>query len=309
MIVPKLDPVFATILLAIVLSLANPVAVADAIEGRCVDAPGMPCGSGGGATGGHGPSIWERMRERRELKEREDRKKEQRYRDVVDGWSQITEEYKQQNRIQQERDARVQRNNLLRARQTADIMNAWNDVGFEAYHAGDWGNAITYFKAAQRNAPDSSEIRYNLQRAEGRLSAKAESYLSSLDTALDITKLSPYLMVFHPNPHVRAEANRQLVRDTLNLIAEEAATFIAMERLNAGTITPFPWETKAEQMARRSEARRHAEKVESLWHEALAEARRQADEMIVADLKEDIRIQPKPAMAQLLKISVSGFQE
>jgi hypothetical protein len=316
--VTKFLPVATAAIVA--LGLWGFVYVGDAAGGGtgiCVTPEGrnVPCNLGGGSSssggGGGEGGIKRWFRERKERYEREreeERRNEQEYKATVERWSQKVESNKEQYIADQERNAKVQRDNLLKARQTAEVMNAWNDIGIEAYRAGDWGNAITYFKAAHRYGPNSSDIQHNLQRAESKLSAKAENYLSSLNTVLDIAYIAPHLLIFHPDPNVRAEANKKLARKALDDTAEAAAAFVAEERLNGGKIKPFPWETEAERMARRSSAIRHAERIDSLRLEALKEARELAELVIVSDPKEDIRIQTKPATEQLLKICISGFE-
>lgn len=284
------------------------VGYAGEIDGRCV----RFCGSstGGGGEGGEGAILrWFRERsERHEQERREEERLQQQYHETVQNWNRIAREYEKDYRAQQGRDTITRQENLRRARRSAQVMHAWNDLGVEAYQAGDLGNAVTYFKAAQHISPGSPDVRHNLQRAESKLSAEAEGYLSSLQTALGIAGLWPHLLIFHPDPNIRAEANRQLARESMEKIAEAATTFVAEERLGGGKIEPFPWETEAERTARRQEAMDHARKVESLRLEALEEARSLAEALMVSESKEDIRIQTKPAMKQLLKVCISGFQ-
>lgn len=199
---------------------------------------------------------------------------------------------------------------LANAERSHDLMNYWNDAGFEAYRRSEWGKSLRYFRAAQQYAPDNPDIKHNSEKANKKVVEKAEKYFSSLKTALGIVNIAPHLLILHPDPYVRKEAQKSLARDTLKTVAEAASEFILSEHLNSQKLEPFNWESEKEKALRKQEAMRHSKYVAELFIKASTEAQYKYQEIDLSKQPNDkfIYIPTKKAISQLLEISFYGFK-
>jgi hypothetical protein len=210
--------------------------------------------------------------------------------------------------IQQTKQAQAIR--LADAGRSHDLMNHWNDAGFEAYHRSEWGKSLRYLRTAQQYAPDNPDIKHNSENAQKKVVEKAEKYFHSLKTALGIVNLTPHLLILHPNPYVRMEAHKALARDTMKTVAEAAAEFILSEHLNRQKLQPFKWQSEKEKSLRKQEAMRHSKYVAELFVKASAEAQYKYQKLDLSKHQSDkpISILPEKAMSQLIEISFYGFK-
>ncbi len=209
-----------------------------------------------------------------------------------------------------QRTEQVQAIRLANAELSHDLMNHWNDAGFEAYRQSRWGNSLRYFRAAQQYAPDNPDIKHNSEKAQKKVVEKAEKYFSSLKTALEIVQLSPHLLILHPDPYVRMEAHKALVKDTMKTVAEAAAKFILSEHLNDQKLEPFEWESEKEKALRKQEAMRHSKYVAELFVKASTEAQYKYQKLDLSKQPNDkpVHIPTEKAMSQLIEISFYGFK-
>lgn len=194
-------------------------------------------------------------------------------------------------------------------------VHEYNDMGYDAYERGDYNSAVIYFEEAIEYDPHNPALHDNLAKAQKKaLEVLTTStyisippYLTSVMTSLGLISIKSKLLLFHPSPHVRMEAQKLLVEETMKKITDAAATFVINQQLGMGTIEPFRWDTEAEKERKRQEVLRHSQEVEKLRLQAHQEAKKKAQELKESDLNgEYIQITPGSAMSQLLKVSETG---
>lgn len=208
--------------------------------------------------------------------------------------------------IQSERENELYASAALRN----EMGNNWSDAGISAYNNGEWGEALQYMRIAESYMPNNENIQNNIAITLTKAREEAKGYFSSLRTVLLIKSVSPKLLLFHPDPYVRMEAQKQLVKESIKKIAEASAIFIVNEHLNQGKLEPFKWETQQELEERKRIAAQHARWVEELKLQAFKEAHEKAMSLQSADLSDEklIAIENGLAMRQLIELSYSGFQ-
>lgn len=206
--------------------------------------------------------------------------------------------------------AQAQAIRLADAERSHDLMNHWNDAGLDAYHQSEWGKSLRYFRIAQQYAPDNPDIKHNSEKAKKKVAEKAKEYFHSLKTALGIVNLTPHLLILHPDPYIRMEANKALARDTMKTVAEAVAEFIIAEHLNRQKLQPFKWESEKEKALRKQEAMHHSKYVAELFVKASAEAQYKYQKLDLSKHQSDkpISIPTEKAMSQLLEIGFYGFK-
>ena len=194
-------------------------------------------------------------------------------------------------------------------------VHEYNDMGYEAYERGDYNSAVIYFEEAIEYDPHNPALHDNLSKAQEKalevLSASTyisiPPYLTSVLTSLGLISIKPKLLLLHPSPHVRMEAQKLLVEETMKKITDAAATFVINQQLGLGKIEPMQWDTEAEKERKNEEVLSHSKKVENLRLQAHQEAKKKAEELKETDLNgESIQIIPGSAMSQLLKVSETG---
>ena len=156
-------------------------------------------------------------------------------------------------------------------------------------------------------------------QAESRLKGQpipignVPNYLSSAEMSLmslDLVSATSSLLVFHPVPHVRAEAQKRMAKETMETITDLTARFIISESAKQGKLEPFQKDTEAEKAAKRRAARYDSLEVESLRLKAHKEAWEKSQMLNSSELQsgKNIRIVPGPAMSELLEIAIKGFR-
>ena len=172
-------------------------------------------------------------------------------------------------------------------------------------------SAAEYFEKALDYDPYNPVLLDNLKDAEEKVrntpSPSFTSYLSSINTSLEIISVSQFLLLIHPSPNVRMEAQKLLVEKTLKQITDASATFVLNSQLKHGKLKPMRWDTEAEKQAKEEEAQRYSQKVENLKLQAHQEAKTKGQELKETELSgEKIKITPGPALSQLIKVSETG---
>lgn len=185
------------------------------------------------------------------------------------------------------------------------MANNWNDEGVRAYKKGNRTAALRYFRAARTYMPEDDGIAKNLGKAESKVREQAKSYLASVATVLTIKSLSPKVLLFHPDPNVRMNAQKALAEESLKKIVEATSVFIYNEHLNRGQMEPFRWESAEERARRKRFAKQHAVLVNELMFEAFAENRVRVEQAYMQG--DIIEIDTGPAMRQLLELTHHGF--
>jgi len=201
-------------------------------------------------------------------------------------------------------------------RQRVESVHDWNDMGAEAYERGDYNSAVSYFQEALKYDPHNPSLIDNLAAAREKAIAPSGStisvpaYLSSVSTALELVSVTPALLILHPSPYVREEAQRQLVEETLKAVANAAAEMVISENGRAQSLSGLSWDTEAEKAAKLAEAERVSREVEGLRLSAHEEARMKAGALGAPELSGagNIDIVPGPAMSQLIDASISGLR-
>jgi len=201
-------------------------------------------------------------------------------------------------------------------RQRVESTHEWNNMGAEAYERGDYNSAVIYFQEALKYDPHNPSLIDNLSAAREKAitpsgsAVSVPAYLSSVSTALELVSVTPGLLILHPSPYVREEAQRQLVEETLKTIANAAAEMVISENSRARSLGGLSWDTEAEKAAKLDEAERVSREVEGLRLSAHEEARMKAGALGAPELSGagNIDIVPGPAMSQLIDASISGFR-
>jgi len=194
-------------------------------------------------------------------------------------------------------------------------VHEYNDMGYDAYERGDYSSAVIFFEEAIEYDPHNPALLDNLAKAEQKVLEVLSTstyisippYLTSLMKTLGIASISWKMMLLHPSPNVRMEAQKRLVEEALKKITEASAAFVLNQQLGLGEIEPFQWDTEAEKQRKRDEVVRHSQKVENLRLQAHEEATRKAQELKETDLNgQYIKIVPSTALSKLLKVSETG---
>lgn len=163
-------------------------------------------------------------------------------------------------------------------------------------------------RLAEQKATEESQQAVNAvpQMVQVVTNPAIPGYLSSVNTALELVSLTPSLLILHPSPHVRAEAQKGLVEATLKKVTEASAVFALNQQLRKGKLEPMRWDTEAEKERKRQEALRHSKEVDGLRLKAFQEAEQQADALKETMLRSNvIGITPGPALSELLRMTTS----